>query len=42
MPGHTLAPQTNIRGIVGEIGRALDWLAEGGALVRAAIGLVEK
>jgi arylformamidase len=31
MPGYTLAPQTNIRGIVNEIGYALDWLADRGA-----------
>lgn len=31
MPGYTLAPQANIRGIVSEIGQALDWLADRGA-----------
>jgi arylformamidase len=31
IPGYTLAPQTNLTGIVGEIGQALDWLAEHGA-----------
>ena len=31
IPGYTLAPQTNLRGIVAEIGHALDWLSEHGA-----------
>ena len=31
IPGYTLAPQINMRGIVAEIGQALDWLAEHGA-----------
>lgn len=31
IPGYTLAPQINIRGIVDEIGQALDWLADQGA-----------
>jgi arylformamidase len=31
IPGYTLAPQKNIRGIVDEIGQALDWLAAAGA-----------
>jgi arylformamidase len=31
IPGYTLAPQTNLRGIVAEIGKALDWLVENGA-----------
>ena len=31
IPGYTLAPQTNLTGIVAEIGHALDWLAEHGA-----------
>jgi acetyl esterase/lipase len=31
IPGYTLAPQTNLRGIVAEIGQALDWLVENGA-----------
>jgi arylformamidase len=30
MPGYTLAPQTSLRGIVTEIGEALDWLAAHG------------
>ncbi|MGA8613812.1 MAG: alpha/beta hydrolase [Xanthobacteraceae bacterium] len=30
IPGYTLAPQTNLRGIVAEIGQALDWLADNG------------
>jgi acetyl esterase/lipase len=30
IPGHTLAPQASLRGIVFEIGRALDWLAAHG------------
>jgi arylformamidase len=30
IPGYTLAPQTNLRGIVDEIGQALDWLAANG------------
>jgi arylformamidase len=30
IPGYTLAPQANMRGIVSEIGQALDWLAERG------------
>ncbi|HTV27677.1 MAG TPA: alpha/beta hydrolase [Xanthobacteraceae bacterium] len=30
IPGYTLAPQTNLRGIVREIGEALDWLVENG------------
>ncbi len=30
IPGYTLAPQTNLRGIVAEIGHALDWLAANG------------
>jgi acetyl esterase/lipase len=31
IPGYTLAPQTNLRGIVAEIGQALDWLVDNGA-----------
>src|SRR5271155_2513587 len=31
MPGYTLAPQSSLRGIVAEIGQALDWLAAHGA-----------
>jgi arylformamidase len=31
IPGYTLAPQTNLRGIVAEIGQALDWLVANGA-----------
>ena len=31
IPGYTLAPQTNLTGIVAEIGQALDWLAANGA-----------
>jgi arylformamidase len=31
IPGYTLAPQTSLAGIVGEIGQALDWLAANGA-----------
>jgi arylformamidase len=31
IPGYSLAPQTNLTGIVAEIGNALDWLAENGA-----------
>jgi arylformamidase len=31
IPGYTLAPQTNMRGIVAEIGQGLDWLVENGA-----------
>jgi arylformamidase len=31
IPGYTLAPQTNLRGIVAEIDQALDWLADNGA-----------
>jgi arylformamidase len=30
IPGYTLAPQTDLRGIVAEIGQALDWLVENG------------
>jgi acetyl esterase/lipase len=30
IPGYTLAPQTNLRGVVAEIGQALDWLADNG------------
>ena len=30
IPGYTLAPQSNMRGIVAEIGQALDWLADHG------------
>ncbi len=30
MPGYTLAPETGLSGIVGEIGAALDWLAREG------------
>jgi arylformamidase len=30
IPGYTLAPQTNLRGIVAEIGQALDWLVDKG------------
>ncbi len=30
MPGYTLAPETGLTGIVGEIGAALDWLAREG------------
>jgi acetyl esterase/lipase len=30
IPGYTLAPQTNLRGIVAEIGQALDWLVDNG------------
>ncbi len=30
IPGYTLAPQTNLRGIVTEIGQALDWLVDKG------------
>jgi acetyl esterase/lipase len=30
IPGYTLAPQTNLSGIVAEIGQALDWLAHNG------------
>lgn len=30
IPGHTLAPQANMRTIVAEIGQALDWLADRG------------
>jgi arylformamidase len=30
IPGYTLAPQTNLRGIVAEIGQALDWLVANG------------
>lgn len=30
IPGYTLAPQANMRSIVAEIGRALDWLADRG------------
>jgi acetyl esterase/lipase len=31
IPGYNLAPQTNLTGIVAEIGNALDWLAQNGA-----------
>jgi arylformamidase len=31
IPGYSLAPQTNLKGIVAEIGHALDWLADHGA-----------
>src|SRR5271156_1793800 len=31
MPGYSLAPQSSLRGIVAEIGQALDWLAAHGA-----------
>ena len=31
IPGYSLAPQTNLKGIVAEIGNALDWLADHGA-----------
>ena len=31
IPGYTLAPQTNLKGIVAEIGKALDWLVANGA-----------
>jgi arylformamidase len=31
LPGYTLAPQTNLTGIVNEIGQALDWLGDHGA-----------
>jgi arylformamidase len=31
IPSYTLAPQSNIRGIVAEIGQALDWLANHGS-----------
>jgi acetyl esterase/lipase len=31
IPGYNLAPQTNLTGIVAEIGDALDWLAQNGA-----------
>ena len=31
IPGYSLAPQTTLTGIVAEIGKALDWLAENGA-----------
>ena len=31
IPGYSLAPQTNLKGIVAEIGHALDWLAHHGA-----------
>ena len=31
IPGYSLAPQTNLTGIVAEIGNALDWLAQNGA-----------
>jgi arylformamidase len=30
IPGYTLAPKANMRGIVAEIGQALDWLADRG------------
>jgi arylformamidase len=30
IPGYTLAPQTNLKGIVAEIGKALDWLVKNG------------
>jgi len=30
IPGYTLAPKTNLRGIVAEIGQALDWLVANG------------
>jgi arylformamidase len=30
IPGYTLAPQTDLRGIVAEIGQALDWLVDKG------------
>ncbi len=30
IPGYTLAPEANMRGIVAEIGQALDWLADRG------------
>lgn len=31
IPGYNLAPQKNLRGIVSEIGQALDWLASNGS-----------
>jgi arylformamidase len=40
IPGYTLAPQTNLRGIVTEIGQALDWLSDHGPRHRIAGPLV--
>jgi len=40
IPGYTLAPQTNLRGIVAEIGQALDWLVANGARYGVAGPLV--